>query len=525
MKNRLLYYTLCYVLGGSALFVAAGCASTRSSTTPARAPSAEGEPREHAMPVVRSLSFDDEPTGRTPRGFAGAAGQWQLIPDHTSRGSGTVLAQLGESADDVFNVVLLDHGSYQDIDVSVRLKAVAGEVDQGGGVVWRARDASNYYIARYNPLEDNYRVYTVKDGRRRMLQSASLDVAHDAWHTLRVRMIGDRIECFLDGQRYLEVRDETFPGPGRIGLWTKADARSHFDDLELRAAAAAPENPGDPLDAEAIGGVIGTSASVTADGVVRVTWPRTSVSVRIDGMLFPPPAGLTSWAAFSAAPHGAMMMGDTVVFQDEVSPAMDAAFAHGLEITGLHNHFFFDEPKVYFMHIGGHGDPDALARGVKAVWDAIREVRRQRPQPASTFPGDAPRPGGTIDAAAVGRIIGVEPTESGGVVKVTIGREAAMHGMRFSGSMGLTTWAAFTGSNEHAAIDGDFAMTANEVQPVLRALRRAGIHVVALHNHMIGEDPAYYFTHFWAKGPATDLARGFRAALDAQREVGDDGGR
>jgi hypothetical protein len=272
-----------------------------------------------------------------------------------------------------------------------------------------------------------------------------------------------------------------------------------------------------PLDAEAIGAAAGTTASTTGDGIVRVTWARSDVPVHVDEMSFPVAAGLTSWAAFAPTPTGTMLMGDTVVFQDEVSPAMDAAFAHGLEITALHNHFLYDEPRVYFMHIGGHGDAVQLARGVRAMWDAVRQVRSGLAVPARSFPGAAPTPG-VLDAETIGRIIGQETAvKDGGVVKVTIGREAAMHGTRFSGSMGLTTWAAFTGSDELAAIDGDFAMTAGEVQPVLRALRHAGIHVVALHNHMVGEHPAYYFTHFWGKGPAAKLARGFRSALDAQR--------
>jgi len=282
-------------------------------------------------------------------------------------------------------------------------------------------------------------------------------------------------------------------------------------------AQPTPSAPARPLDAEAIGAAAGTTASTTGDGIVRVTWARSDVPVHIDGMSFPVAAGLTSWAGFAPTPTGAMLMGDTVVFQDEVSPAMDAAFAHGLEITALHNHFLYDEPRVYFMHIGGHGDAVQLARGVRAMWDAVRDVRSGLAVPARSFPGAAPTPG-VLDAETIGRITGQETAvKDGGVVKVTIGREAAMHGATFSGSMGLTTWAAFTGSDELAAIDGDFAMTASEVQPVLRALRRAGIHVVALHNHMIGEEPAYYFTHFWGKGPAAKLARGFRSALDAQR--------
>jgi hypothetical protein len=253
----------------------------------------------------------------------------------------------------------------------------------------------------------------------------------------------------------------------------------------------------------------------TKDGVVRIGWPRTDVKVKVDGMALHPFAGLSSWAAFTKAKHGAMVMGDTVVFQDEVSPAMDAAFAHGLEVTALHNHFFFDEPKVYFMHIGGTGEPEKLAAGVKAVWDAIKKVRTDRPEPATRFPGQVPV-AGKIGAAAIEKHLGHASETADGVVKVTIGREGSMHDMKVGGSMGLTTWAAFSGSDELAAVDGDFIMTAREVQPVLRALRKAGIHVVALHNHMVGERPAFYFTHFWGKGPAADLAKALRTALDAQ---------
>jgi hypothetical protein len=269
--------------------------------------------------------------------------------------------------------------------------------------------------------------------------------------------------------------------------------------------------PGSGLDAQKIGTAAGAKAMTTKDGVVRISWPRTDVAIKVDGVKLEPFAGLGSWAAFTPAPHGAMVMGDTVVFQDEVTPAMDAAFANGLDVTALHNHFFFDEPKVYFMHIGGRGDPEKLAAAVKEVWDAIKKVRAGRPEPAARFGGATPK-AGAIDAAAVERVLGHKAETQQGVVKVTVGREGTMHGVRVGGSMGLTTWAAFSGSDELAAVDGDFIMTAEEVQPVLRALRKGGIHVVALHNHMAGEQPAFYFTHFWGKGPA----RGVRSALDAQ---------
>src|SRR5262245_10406537 len=158
--------------------------------------------------------------------------------------------------------------------------------------------------------------------------------------------------------------------------------------------------PDEGLSAETIGTAAATKATTTPDGVVRIAWPRNDVPLKVDGMPLKPFAGLGSWAAFSKAPHGAMVMGDTVVFEDEVTPAMDAAFAAGLEVTGLHNHFVFDEPKVYFMHIGGMGEPEKLAKGVKSVWDAIKKVRKDAPEPATRFTGGVPK-AGKIDSSAI----------------------------------------------------------------------------------------------------------------------------
>src|SRR5262249_36850093 len=160
--------------------------------------------------------------------------------------------------------------------------------------------------------------------------------------------------------------------------------------------------------------------------------------------------------------------------------------------------------------------------GIKDVWDAIKKVRSDQPVPAVRFDSRAPREG-TLDGEAIAMIMGHKGETQQGVVKVTMGREGKMHGIPVAGSMGLTTWAAFSGSDELAAVDGDFIMTAAEVQPVLRALRKAGLHVVALHNHMVGEEPPFYFTHFWGKGSARDLAQGLRAVLDAQKTVSQPG--
>jgi hypothetical protein len=290
--------------------------------------------------------------------------------------------------------------------------------------------------------------------------------------------------------------------------------------IPILASCATAASSALPLDSKQISEASGSIATMGADGVVRIGWSRTDVAVTVNGKPFPAPAGLGSWAAFTATEQAAMVMGDTVVFQDEVDAAMDAAIAGGLEVTALHNHFFYDEPKVYFMHIGGHGDPESLAGAVKAMWDAIKRVRAKNANPAVRFGSMERGAGKAIDAAEISTILGLKATTlAGGVVKASIGRSARMHGTEFGGSMGLSTWAAFSGSDETASIDGDFAMSAEEVQPVLRALRAANIHIVALHNHMIGDDPATMFVHYWAEGPAAELAKSFRSVLDAQALV------
>lgn len=182
-----------------------------------------------AEPLERSWSFEDAVPGALPGEFRRAVGDWSVRQGE----SGKVLAQTASNDSADFNLVLVEGKNAKDLDLSVKLKAVAGEIDQGGGLVWRARDPRNYYVARYNPLEDNFRVYKVVDGvRSRPLGNADVK-HHDGWTTLRVTMKGDHVVCFLDGKSYLDVNDPTFPDSGKIGLWSKADARTEFDDLKL----------------------------------------------------------------------------------------------------------------------------------------------------------------------------------------------------------------------------------------------------------------------------------------------------
>jgi hypothetical protein len=181
-----------------------------------------------AEATKKSWDFEKDEPGRIAAGFTNEIGQWEVAQD----GDNHVLYQKAKSDDATFNLALATGTSCKDVDLSVKLKAVAGELDRGGGLVWRAKDGKNYYIARYNPLEDNFRVYKVQDGKRTQFQSAKA-ADDDKWHTLRVTMIGTKIACYLDGQNRLEVEDATFPGPGMIGLWSKADAQSYFDDLAV----------------------------------------------------------------------------------------------------------------------------------------------------------------------------------------------------------------------------------------------------------------------------------------------------
>lgn len=176
-------------------------------------------------------NFDDDKPGDIAKGFKGYVGKWVVAKSD----NGHALAQTATNSNSTFNITLASDTSAKDVDITVKMKAVAGDIDQGGGIVWRAQDDKNYYLARYNPLEDNYRLYKVIAGKRTLLQNA--DITHsDGWHTLRITMKGNSIACYYDGKKYLEHKDDALPKAGMIGLWSKADAQSQFDALSLSAA-------------------------------------------------------------------------------------------------------------------------------------------------------------------------------------------------------------------------------------------------------------------------------------------------
>jgi hypothetical protein len=295
--------------------------------------------------------------------------------------------------------------------------------------------------------------------------------------------------------------------------------------LPLALAALAPRSAPpalgqdrglDTARIETITGLTGTFSP--EEKVFKVTAPRTDVQVTVDQWAMPPFMGLTSWAAFQAGKQAeAMVMGDLVLFEDEVNAVMSTALEAGLNVTALHNHFFFDQPKVYFMHIGGEGEAARLATGVRRALDTVKAVRAADPKPRTAFTGQEIPRANSITAKPIEEILGVKGQARDGMFKAVIGRKVKMPcGCEAGKEMGVNTWAAFAGSDAQAIVDGDFAVLDDELQAVLKALRKAEINVVAIHHHMTHEDPRILFLHYWGKGPAESLARGLRSALDAQ---------
>ena len=254
-----------------------------------------------------------------------------------------------------------------------------------------------------------------------------------------------------------------------------------------------------------------------SEGVFKVTVPRNDVKIAVDGWTMPPFMGLGTWAAFTEQkPGDTMVMGDNVLFQDEVNPVMSVALDNGLSVTALHNHFFFDEPKVYFMHISGTGDSEKLAAAVRKMWDKVKEIRAANPKPASNFGSVSLPATNSITGKTIEAILGFKGQANNGMFKVVIGRTTKMPcGCTMTKDMGVNTWAAFAGSDDNALVDGDFAVLENELQPVLKTLRNHDINIVAIHSHMTDETPRILFLHYWGRGAAKDLATALKAALAA----------
>ena len=265
-------------------------------------------------------------------------------------------------------------------------------------------------------------------------------------------------------------------------------------------------------DAELVAKITGLKPDVKND-IAKVSVPRGDLGAVIDGAKMQPFQGLTSWAAFQAAGDKTIVMGDMTLTEPQVNPTMSAALDNGLQVTALHNHFFFDRPHVFFMHIGGVGTTAQLATGVRKALDAANAAQR-----GTGFGGVSIPAKSAIDPKPLETILGASAQAKDGIAKFSFGQKTSMHGTEVGEAMGVNTWAAFAGSQRAAVVDGDFAMLEDELQDVLKALRHANINIVAIHNHMTHEQPRIMFLHFWAKGSAEELARGVKSALDTQKK-------
>src|SRR5215470_17214181 len=270
-----------------------------------------------------------------------------------------------------------------------------------------------------------------------------------------------------------------------------------------------------PADYDAVLKAMGKQGDFKSN-VLKINIPRNDLKVTIDGIATPTPFGFGGWLAMTKATGGMdVMMGDLVLLEDEVNPVMSALLDNGLEVTAIHNHFFFESPRIFYMHVHGHGKAADLAKMAKPAVDLIGRGLAQR---QSTVSGGASNISpGQMDTAKIAQLVGHEGEQNGQVYKITVGRDDLKlkeMGATISSRMGLNTWAAFYGSDANAEIAGDVAMLGHEVTPVLKALRSNGLDVVAIHHHMTTTQPTIYFLHYWGSGPAEKLATGFKAALD-----------
>ena len=271
-----------------------------------------------------------------------------------------------------------------------------------------------------------------------------------------------------------------------------------------------------PADYQQVLSTLGKQGDYKAN-VLKVNIPRNDLRVTVANVKTPTPFGFGGWVALTKGTGGMdVMMGDLVLTEDEVNPVMSALLDNGLEVTALHNHFFWEQPRIFYMHVHGHGSAAELARKVKPALDLIGKTTGGASQPG-TAPAGASSPATKMDTAQLAKIVGTDGEQSGAVYKITIGRDdlkLTEMGASINARMGLNTWAAFVGTDQEAAIAGDVAMLAGEVTPVLKALRKNGLDVVSIHHHMTQTQPTVYFLHYWGTGPADKLATGFKAAVN-----------
>ena len=265
-----------------------------------------------------------------------------------------------------------------------------------------------------------------------------------------------------------------------------------------------------PLDTAAVERITGIKGK-SNNGEYKITVPQNDLNVEVDGFKIIPPMGLGTWIAFTPFKEGAMLMGDIILTETDLKRVQQEVIRQGLTISAIHNHFVRNHPNVMYMHIGGNGKTEEMAQKAKAVLDKVTVSRGHNPGAGSV--ADVPY---SIDSKKLDDILGYKGEISKGVYKYTIGRPDVSlkeHGVTITTFLGFNTWAAFQGTPDHAAVAGDFTMLENEVAPVIKALVENGIEIVAVHNHMVDEQPKIFFLHYWGVGDAEQLAKGLKAAL------------
>jgi hypothetical protein len=286
------------------------------------------------------------------------------------------------------------------------------------------------------------------------------------------------------------------------------DAEAAMQQMKKDTISCPPESKLNIQVIEQLTGIKGAAKN----NEYKITVPQNDLNVTVDGFKIIPPMGLGSWAAFTPCGDSAMVMGDIVLTETDLKQVQQEVIRQGFTITAIHNHFVRNRPQVMYMHIDKSGDITTLSKGVKAIFEKVKEVRGKDPKAVK-----ADSVMNTLNIAMLDSVLGYKGELSKGVYKYTIGRsDVALqeHGKPVSTFLGFNTWAAWQGTAERAAVAGDFAMLENEVAPVIKALVENGIEVVAVHNHMVHEKPRIFFLHYWGVGPAEKLVYGLKAALD-----------
>ncbi|MBI1743916.1 DUF1259 domain-containing protein [Candidatus Acetothermia bacterium] len=463
-------------------------------------------------------NFDTDSVGGLPKDAEVFNGTWAVRVEADTPSPPNALCQTGTAE---FPALTLGDTVFADLVLSTRFKPISGHEDQAAGLIFRVQDKDNYYILRANALENNVVIFKYAGGQRSSIKEGSAKVASGQWQELKVEVAGNHIEGYLNGQLVVEAADGTYKA-GKVGLWTKADSVTCFDNVEVRAGTGSQQQTSmtsqpqpSATDWSPVEQAMGKPGAMQPGDVFKFSLPRSDLVVKVGEVQIKPALALGSWVAFKKMSKETVVMGDFVLTGDEVSVVMTRLQQGSIEPTAVHNHVLGESPRVMYMHIHGRGDAVAMAETIHAALALTKT-------PFATSASNTPAQELEMDTKQLDQIIGYSGKVNNGVYQFSIPRsEKIMDGeMEIPPSMGTATAINFQPTGEgKAAITGDFVLIANEVNPAMRALRENGIEVTALHSHMLTEEPHLFFMHFWANDDAIKLAHGLRTALDKTNSV------